>query len=171
MAFQRAFPVEGNVRLVLKTQHGHCGAVQGIPVIPDTRIQVINETWTRPQLLDLLAAADAFLWPSRGEGFGLPPLQAALTGLPVIMTTHTGMAEYYNPRYFYEIKTARSSPAPIYGDWLDPDVDSAAEQLRKVYDNRKAANRKGKLAASYVRKEFSLDAFAKRLGAYLETLE
>ena len=171
IAFQRAFPTEDNVRLVLKTQHGHLGKIQGLPVIPDSRVRVINETWTRPQLLELLASADAFLWPSRGEGFGLPPLQAALTGLPVIMTTHTGMAEYYNPRYFYEIKTAGSSPAPIYGDWLDPDIDSAAEQLRKVYQNRKAASRKGKLAAGYVRKEFSLDAFATRLGAYLETLE
>ena len=168
-AFQRAFPRELNARLVLKTIGGKFGPGRyGIPQFRDPRIQVIDAAWTRRQLLQFLADADCFIWLSRGEGFGLPPLQAALTGLPVVMTTHTGMAEYYNPLYFYGVKTACTSPAPMGGEWFDPDVESAAEQLRKVYDDRKAATKRAKSASTYIRKKFSLAAFADRLGNYLE---
>lgn len=172
VAFQRAFPTERNVRLVLKSQYGHFGkATGGLPVINDPRIVLVNETWTRSQLVNFLGDADAFVWLSRGEGFGLPPLQAALTGLPVIMTTHTGMAEYYQPRYFYGVENAGTSRGPLYGDWIEPDVDHAAFLMREVYNNRRAALRKGKQAANYVRKNFSLEAFAGKLGAFLNTLE
>lgn len=169
VAFQRAFPKERNVRLILKTQYGHLGRGH-MPLIRDDRIVVINETWSRSQLIRLLHDADCFLWPSKGEGFGLPPLQAMLTGLPVVMTTHTGMAEYYDPKYFYEIRTAGMQEAPLYGRWYVPDVDHAAEQLRYVYEHRKEVLRKAKAGAAYVRKKFSMTQFAKRLSEFLDTL-
>lgn len=59
------------------------------------------------------------------------------------MTTQTGMAEYYDPKYFYKIEDYGLSEAPIYGRWIDPDVDSAAAQLRYVYEHRQEALRKG----------------------------
>jgi glycosyltransferase involved in cell wall biosynthesis len=168
-AFQRAFPTERNVRLVLKTQHGRLGD-GAMPIFNDPRIQVINATFTRAQLIEMLAASDCFIWLSRGEGFGLPPVQAMLTGLPVVMTTHTGMAEYYRPSYFYGVKDAGLSESKLGGEWYEPDVDHAAEQLRAVYENRKVALRKAKQGAGWLRNNFSLDAFAGRLGAFLETL-
>lgn len=170
-AFQKAFPNEPDVRLILKTAAGRFNYGVGfIPEFRDSRIQVLNATWSRAQLVQLLHAADAFIWLSRGEGFGLPPLQAALTGLPVIMTTHTGMAEYYKPQFFYGVRSAGTSPSPLGGDWQEPDTDHAAEQLRKVYEGRKAALKRGKAAATYVQKNFSLDAFTARLGQFIETL-
>jgi glycosyltransferase involved in cell wall biosynthesis len=172
VAFQRAFPTEQNVRLILKSQHGHFGkATGGPPIIRDPRITLIDATWTRPQLVNFLGAADAFIWLSRGEGFGLPPLQAALTGLPVVMTTHSGMAEYYKPQYFYGVQSTGTSPAPLYGKWQEPDVDHAARHLRYIYEHRGQALKKGRRAASHIRKAFSLAAFANRLGAFLNTLE
>lgn len=170
-AFQKAFPTEQDVRLVLKTAHGrfHYGR-NVIPEFRDRRIRVINEVWTRAQLVEFLYSADAFIWLSRGEGFGLPPLQATLTGLPVIMTTHTGMAAYYKPQFFYGVRSSGMSPSPLGGEWYEPDTDHAAEQLRKVYEGRKAALKRAKAAATYVQKQFSLDAFAARLGEFIETL-
>lgn len=170
-AFQEAFPVEKDVRLILKSHYGHFGAGSGVPIVSDPRIAFIDAVWDRTRLVQFLHDADCFVWPSRGEGFGLPPLQALLTGLPVVMTTHTGMAEYYDPRYFYAIETAGTSPAPLYGDWYDPDITSIALQLRRVYERRKEALARGKRGAVYVRKHWSAGAFATRLGALLETLE
>lgn len=47
-----------------------------------------------PELLDFYSAAECFVYPSRAEGFGLPPLEAAATGLPVICSNACGMNEF-----------------------------------------------------------------------------
>lgn len=170
LAFQKAFPSEQNAQLVLKTQGGLLRQYINLRFGNDRRIIVVDETWTRAELVQMLHLSDCFIWLSRGEGFGLPPLQAALTGLPVVMTTHTGMASYYRPQFFYGVKNAGTSAAPLGGEWFEPDVEHAAEQLRKVYEGRAAALKRGKSAATYVRNNFSLEAFANRLGEYLKTL-
>lgn len=170
-AFQRAFPREQDVRLVFKTKQGRFAMGPfGIPKFRDTRISVINEVWSRGQLVKWLHNADCFIWLSRGEGFGLPPLQAALTGMPVVMTTHSGMGAYYRPQFFYGVRSPYMSESSMGGRWYDADIDHAAEQLRKVYEDRKGALARAKKAATYVRNNFSIEAFADRLGAYLERL-
>jgi glycosyltransferase involved in cell wall biosynthesis len=171
-AFKMAFP-QGDypqARLVLKTQGGILKEYIARRYGDDSRILVVDETWTRAQLVQLLHMADCFIWLSRGEGFGLPPLQAALTGLPVVMTTHSGMSAYYKPQFFYGVRNDGMSTSPMGGEWYEPDVAHAAEQLRKVYENRTSALKRGKSAATYVRNNFSLEAFANRLGTFLETL-
>ncbi len=52
--------------------------------------QVIPEQ----QMPQLYRAADCFVLPSRGEGSGLPPVEASLCGLPVIMTNVSGQQMY-----------------------------------------------------------------------------
>jgi glycosyltransferase involved in cell wall biosynthesis len=168
-AFQRAFPTEKDVHLILKTQFGRLGR-GGWPIIKDERITLVNETWSRAELVSWLHAADCFIWLSRGEGFGLPPVQAMLTGLPVVLTTNTGMAEYYDPRYFSGVNNAGMSESPLGGEWYEPDVDHAADQLRQVYEHRKTALGKAKRGATWLRNTFSIDAFAGRLDAFLQTL-
>ena len=41
----------------------------------------------------LYAGADAFVYPSRAEGFGIPPLEAMLSGTPVITSTDPAVVE------------------------------------------------------------------------------
>jgi glycosyltransferase involved in cell wall biosynthesis len=69
---------------------------------------------------DLLAGASVFAYPSRYEGFGLPPLEAMAAGTPVV--------------------AARAGAVPeIVGDaaeLVDPgDVDALAAALRRVLDD------------------------------------
>lgn len=37
---------------------------------------------------------DCFVFPSRGEGFGLPPLEAAACGLPLICSNNSGLSDF-----------------------------------------------------------------------------
>lgn len=41
----------------------------------------------------LFAGADCFAFPSRCEGFGLPPLEAMAAGVPVVCSTGSGLSE------------------------------------------------------------------------------
>ncbi len=48
----------------------------------------------RPRLRDLYRGARAFVYPSRYEGFGIPPLEAMACGAPVIATRTGAIPEY-----------------------------------------------------------------------------
>ncbi len=52
-------------------------------------------------------SANCFVLPSRGEGGGLPPLEASLCGLPVIMTNCSGQQMYLQPDNSYMIEIDR----------------------------------------------------------------
>jgi glycosyltransferase involved in cell wall biosynthesis len=52
-------------------------------------------------LVDLLQRAVALVYPSRYEGFGLPPLEAMTAGCPVITTRHTSLPEVCGDAVLY----------------------------------------------------------------------
>lgn len=170
-AFQRAFPNNEPVKLLLKTIWNTYGPHTTQPRISDNRISWQNALLTESEKVQLYASADAFVFPSRGEGFGLPPLEAAATGLPVLIPFHTGLLEYASSEYFFEIPTAGVSEAPLGGNWIEPDVDGLAQLMRYVYENRDAAARKGARAARYVAANFSREKYCERLSAILRELD
>ncbi len=52
------------------------------------------EQVAQTDLEDLYQAARVFVYPSRGEGFGIPPLEAALCCVPVLCSQATAMADF-----------------------------------------------------------------------------
>ncbi len=58
------------------------------------RIAVIDHTVRANHMAALYAAADAFVLPSRGEGLGLPYLEAMAAGVPVIATAWSGQLDF-----------------------------------------------------------------------------
>jgi glycosyltransferase involved in cell wall biosynthesis len=42
----------------------------------------------------LYQAAELFVYPSKGEGFGIPPLEAAALGIPTICSNTTAMGDF-----------------------------------------------------------------------------
>jgi len=109
----------------------------------DYRIDTIIEDYNQQELLGLLAKHDVFVFPSRGEGFGMTPLEAMNTGMPVIIPNAHGIAEYFDERYCYEIKCDMSK-AVYYredydqhdlGVWYEPQVQSVRKQLRQAYND------------------------------------
>ena len=56
------------------------------------KIHVIGYA-TREMAVDLYRAAEAFVYPSLAEGFGLPPLEAMACGAPVVVSTAEALVE------------------------------------------------------------------------------
>lgn len=82
---------------------------------------------------DLHATADCFVSGSRGEGFGLIPLQQAALGNLVIAPAHTGHL-MFSHMFDYALS---SSPEPANmlnhkdcGDWLVPNHDEMVDAMR-----------------------------------------
>jgi len=85
-AFTRIAPQHPDVRLVLAGLPGHgYGAVVAAIERSSVRDRIVVPGWvSRDEYRGLLSRATAFLFPTLGEGFGLPILEAMAAGVPVI---------------------------------------------------------------------------------------
>jgi len=113
---------------------------------------------------------DCFLWPSKGEGCGLPPLEAMATGMEVVMSNNSGMADYAFPEHCWPVGTSAMEPADVpggfsrqyvdtygpVGQWWVPDFGQVVRQLRRCHDAWARGRGKGQRAAAYVRAHHTL---------------
>lgn len=108
-------------------------------------------------MFDMLSEADCFVFPSRGEGFSLPPIEAMATGLPTIITKGHSHMDYYNEDYMYGVDCNIKIPA-VYHSWEDQgnfvrcNPLDLANVLKHVYENRTEAVIKGQASVEYVKK-------------------
>jgi glycosyltransferase involved in cell wall biosynthesis len=114
----------------------------------------------------LFAAADAFVLPSRGEGFGLPLLEAMAMGLPTLGTDWGGARDFLTTGVAYPIPVKRLCPvedgiaAPydlcVAGAHMaEPDEDALVELLRHVFNHRDDARETGRRAREHVKAHWS----------------
>jgi glycosyltransferase involved in cell wall biosynthesis len=114
-AWQRLGPARDGLSLVLAGAEGHVFAASGLgDLFGDVRLAgYVSDA----DLRALLSAAEAFVFPSLYEGFGLPVIEAMACGAPVVCSGATALAD-------------------VAGDaavLVDPfDVDSIAGGLAKV---------------------------------------
>ncbi len=157
-AFREAFPIHlyPNVRLICKTSSPHYPFM-----VKDKRIIVQMTAVSHEELMEtFFKQIDCFVFPTRGEGFGLTPLEAMATGVPAIVTGWSGPEEYMNDAVGWKIKysmsPAKNFTETVYkencGDWAEPDKEHLKELMKYAYDHQDEVREKGKMAAEYVRK-------------------
>lgn len=172
-AFSRAFKPTDKVRLIMKTTK----EVVGIPINKGAypNVETIYGKVPELELMDILKSADVFVFPSRGEGFGITPLEAMATGIPAIVPNAHGISEYFDDRYMYGVKADKKSTA-IYkrltdvGNMVECDINDLAKQMRYTYEHQIEAKKKGKLAQKYVQK-YTYKKTAEQLKAILEDVK
>jgi hypothetical protein len=98
-----------------------------------------------------------YLAPSRGEGWGLQPLQAIAQGCPTILTEAHGHEAFAHLGIGIPAK-----PVPAQyrlfgepGEWWEPDLDALVEAMRAVYFNYDAATEAARLSSAVARQCFT----------------
>lgn len=155
-AFVKEFDPSEPVRMIFKTTRKQ----SPLPIMPSQypNIEIILGATSDEELAKLCHRSDAFVFPSMGEGFGITPLEAMGTGLPVIVPNAHGISEYFHPDYMYQVQHHEDAPA-IYARYKNQDVgrmvvcdvDDLRRQMRYVYEHEREAKEKGIKAATYAR--------------------
>lgn len=170
----RAFQKLGlkDARLVLKVT-GDSGVVD--VKIDGLDVTMIPEILPMDKYVALLGVADCLVYPSRGEGFGLIPLEAMATGLPTIATHGSGMTDFAREPYALPIPTRGKAKAKlferVYGHecyWDEIDFNDVADRMRWAYGHRSEMLDMGRKAASWVKATYSWDRTAMALESFMQ---
>ena len=104
-------------------------------------------------LVDFYRNSDLMLYPSSMEGFGLPPIEALACGIPAVVADTSGLAENLG------------GVVPLLKD--PEDAEGFSRILRRVLDGEDIVNAD---AAQRLLEQCSLEAFAKRLSGFMNTV-
>ena len=98
------------------------------------------------EMAELYRSCDAFVLPSKAEGWGLPLIEAAASGLPIITTYYSGHTEFLQhitdsvlpvsytmgPVSCPEYQSYYPDADGNWGSWARPDVFSIAAAMQTV---------------------------------------
>jgi glycosyltransferase involved in cell wall biosynthesis len=142
-AFKRAFPRgDSSVGLVIKV----INAQQNPREIKNLRDELrgysncyfIEDIYDKSAMNSLLNLIDAYVSLHRSEGFGLIPAEAMYLGKPVVMTNWSGNVDLMTGKNScgvnYNLVPVGYNTGPYTSDqlWADPDIDHAADLLRRL---------------------------------------
>jgi glycosyltransferase involved in cell wall biosynthesis len=136
----------------------------------DPRITVVRSDGDPAGVAELYRSHDCFLWPSKAEGVGLPPMEAMATGMDVVCAYNSGMMDYLDDEWAWPVRCDRmisSDPPgeefadfpPCYGpagDYWLVDESHAVAQLRACRAAVRDGRSKGPKAADYIRRQHTI---------------
>jgi GT2 family glycosyltransferase len=132
-------------------------------------VVMVNAEFAPHQMGALYRSADCFVLPTRGEGWGMPVLEAMACGLPAIATAWSAIPDFLTEETGYPLAVRSLVPAvarcPWYEGfrWAEPDVEHLRLLLRTVAEDPVEARRRGERAAAAVAAGYSLETVARRV--------
>jgi glycosyltransferase involved in cell wall biosynthesis len=178
-AFRAAFGESPAARMVLKLS-GRADELRAFEaslgdLLDSANVELVRGHLDDAELAALYRSADVLLSLHRAEGYGLPLNEAMAHGLPVIATGWSGNLDFMNASDSclmpYRLVPVADSSA-IYGGscWAEPDLDAAAQALRRLADepgfySRVATAAHRRASAAMPRFPFPIPLDAARTGA------
>ncbi len=131
----------------------------GHDLLADGRIRFAFDRLTRAQLRALYRSCDAFVLPSRGEGWGRPYMEAMACGKPTIGTRWSGNTAFMNQANSYLIG-CQVVPVPEVGwreiptykghCWAEPDASHLRQLMGRVLEERDEAATVGQAGREHI---------------------
>jgi glycosyltransferase involved in cell wall biosynthesis len=134
------------------------------------KVILITDDLSEKELAGIQQRGDCYFSLCKAEGWGLGAFDAALCGNPVIITGFGGQSAFLPGEYAYLVDY-KLIPAVdkihknISEDqlWAEPDLKHAKELLRKVYEEKYEAKKKGIMLQSYILNNFEEEVIIKKL--------
>ena len=107
---------------------------------------------------------------TRGEGYGLPIIEAAASGLPIIATNHSGHLQFLRNGTFLPVDYKMISTPEEKNDnriflsgfkWAEPSKESYFTSLDELYNNYKIHKDTAEGNSEYIRENFSRESIIK----------
>ena len=117
----------------------------------------------------------AFVSFTKGEGYGRPLAEAAITGKPVIVSNWSGHTDFlhqdYNILIGGDIKQVHPSSANKWilkeSSWFSINKDIASRAMKNVYKHYKNYHEKSRKNTQYIKNNFSYNEMVKKLNSLL----
>ena len=118
----------------------------------------------------------AFLNFTKGEGFGRPLLEQAITGKPVICSGWSGHIDFIKPEYNIlvggELKNVHESAANNMllkeSQWFNINTDVASRAMKDIFKNYKKYWESSRKQTQYLKDNYSFDSMCDLLKEYLD---
>uniref|UniRef100_A0A6U4RKD1 Glycosyl transferase family 1 domain-containing protein n=1 Tax=Hemiselmis andersenii TaxID=464988 RepID=A0A6U4RKD1_HEMAN len=138
-------------------------------------IHLLTKDMDVDQMPRLYKANDAFVLPSRGEGWGRPHIEAMAMGLPAIATNWSGNTEFMNDWDSYPIPIEGLVPVregAFKGHlWADPSVPALREIMRHCFQHPSQAREVGRAGMRHVRENYNPDMVGEVVMKHLYRIE
>jgi hypothetical protein len=137
----------------------------------------LNQVVPTSQLGALYRSADCFVLSTRGEGWGMPVIEAMACGLPVIATDWSAHCDFMTEENAYPLPVERLVPAvakcPYYEgfSWAEPSYRHLRRLMRHVFENRTEASEKGSKASRDVLSGWTWDHAASKIISRLDQIQ
>lgn len=187
-SFAEKFGGNQNFKLILKTNPNadpnfakNCHTILStIGVYKSSNIEIINKTLTKDEMRELVYSSHCFVFPSRGEGFGLPPLEAVLSGMPAITQKVHSFKDTMNEG-FQILHLTKKVTVPEFkaygkdyknvGNWFDFNQNELSNKMEWVYQNYELILDKMEAASKDIANRYSHETVAKKFKSILEKYE
>ena len=141
----------------------------------DNRLHILNETFSRSEVMGLIQTCDAYVSLHRAEGFGRILAESMLLKKPVIATNFSGNTDFCDEKTAFMVNGPLIPIKPHeYADWenqfwCDPNIDEAAEQMKLCYENEALRIKLAENGCALIQSNYSSktvgDHYRKRLKA------
>jgi glycosyltransferase involved in cell wall biosynthesis len=121
----------------------------------------------------------AFVSFTKGEGFGRPLLEQAITGKPVITTNWSGHIDFIRPEYNVllggELKPIHESAANDWllkeANWFNVNTEIASKAMKDVYKKYKKYIENSRKQTKFLKENFSQDKMTEALKGYMDQIK
>lgn len=191
-AFWSEFTEKDNVSLVIKTYLDSfsvgkrrdisqaIGAIKSALNLPYyAPVYLYRDLLLREQVYRFHRSFDCFVSTHRGEGWGIPQMEAMLCGNPVISSDIGGIHEYLTdqedclllPVDMVQVQNTRNTQWYLPDqNWGNVKIQDARDAMRQMYEKPKDAKELGLRGQSSINEKFSLEAVGKLMTARIQEL-